>query len=46
MFEQTMPTHPGGCPCDGCNAERAQYEEARAILEAAGHIPAERSDAQ
>lgn len=46
MTDHTMPTHPSGCPCAGCNAERTQYEEARAILEAAGHIPAEPSDAR
>jgi len=39
------PSHPGGCPCDGCEGERAELAKCLAVLRNAGEIPAEPSDA-
>ena len=45
MTDHTKRTHPGGCPCAGCNAERAELERCLSVLRNAGEIPAEASDA-
>lgn len=31
--QPTTPTHAGGCPCEGCEAERAALARCLAILE-------------
>lgn len=45
MTDHTMPTHPTGCPCADCNAERATLDQCLAVLRDAGEILADPLDA-
>lgn len=36
--QSDRPPHVGGCPCEDCEAERAMFEQCRAVLIAAGEV--------